>query len=84
METHTNAVLLKNRSFRDLLCELAKNPTELNPKAFVQSAVHSPCMFRPDKIAEQLVPNDARELCPVSVVGDGNCLLLIQEQMKEV
>ena len=31
-------------------------------------------MFRHDTIAEQLVPEDAQNLCSVAVVGDGKCL----------
>ena len=74
---------------------IGQEPMELNAKALLDciggsySLKGQPytgprwSMFRTDKIAEQLVPDDARDLCPVSVVGDGNCLLLSQEQLKE-
>ena len=73
-------------SFDNILCELASNLTELKTKPLLDNIGGSYSlkgkpkrgqqlsMFCHDTIAEQLVQEDAQNLCPVAIVGDGNCL----------
>ena len=98
MESHSNTVLLKERAFRDMLCELAKNPTEPNAKALLDRIGGSYSLkgkpytglrwsrFRIDKIAERTTHQICAlfPLLAMAIVSSGRSLLSSAETREKI